>query len=481
MSRALKRLPIQGQRLAAVSPLPPAPLTLPESSLSLSELTPTSSSTQAQIIQLTTLFKTHLKENPTTLSTNELVHFMKTRLRHHPTLSHLDFYLFRYTATLDSFRHDHSTFEYMARSLVYSHRLDSLLSLLEFIATNPCPCADGIFSCPKIEAIFRVSIGAFCRSGKFENALFAFDTMKRLIDGKPDVALYNIVIHGFLKFGKLDKGVEFYGRMIRDMVNPDVVTFNTLISGYCKSNKFALALDVFQEMKDKGCLPNVVCFNTLIKGFFQDGKTEEAIGMAHEMIDFGCKFSCATCEILIDGLCRQEKIVEASVLMIDFLRKGVLPHGFDYLVLIERLCKAGNAGRAYELVDELWGQGYAPSLFSFTTLIEGLCGVGRTDESVKLVRKMLKENIVPDTVTFNSLLSHLCDSRQTAEANKLRLLASDKGLHQDGMMYRILISGYSKEGRREEGEAVVNEMLDRGFVPNIATYNRFMGGLAKAK
>jgi pentatricopeptide repeat protein len=91
--------------------------------------------------------------------------------------------------------------------------------------------------------------------------------MKRLIDGKPNVALYNIMIHGFVKFGKLDNAVEFYDRMIRDRVKPDVITFNTLINGYCRSRKFELALQVFKEMKNKGCVPNVVSFNTLIKGF----------------------------------------------------------------------------------------------------------------------------------------------------------------------------------------------------------------------
>lgn len=130
------------------------------------------------------------------------------------------------------------------------------------------------------------------------------------------------------------------------------------------------------------------------------------------------------------------------------LRKGVLPDGFDHLMLIEKLCREGNVGRALELVDELWGQGYVPSLFALTILIEGLYGVGKTDESVKLVRKILNENIVPDTVTFSRRLSHSCDSRKTAEANKLRLLAYQKGLHQDRVIYRILISGYSIEEKR---------------------------------
>jgi hypothetical protein len=96
-----------------------------------------SATTQAQLTHLTTLLKTHLRKNPTTITPQELLHFFKSRVRHNPILSHLDFHLFRFDATFDSFRHDHSTFEYMARSLISSNRLDFLASLLQFIAANP--------------------------------------------------------------------------------------------------------------------------------------------------------------------------------------------------------------------------------------------------------------------------------------------------------------------------------------------------------
>ncbi|KAL3839268.1 hypothetical protein ACJIZ3_023859 [Penstemon smallii] len=476
MSRniALKKLPKPG--LHNPTPPRPPPPAAADSSHYLSTLNPT---TKTQLSQLATLLATHVKKSATSITPKDLLHFFKTRLHHHPTLSHLDFHLFRYAATIDSFRHDHSTFEYMVRSLVSSHRLDSLPSLLHFIAANPCPCSDGIFSCPMTEPIFRVSITSFCRTGKFDDALYAFDTMKRLIDGKPDVALYNIVIHGFVKFGNLGRGLEFYRRMIRDRVRPDSVTFNTLISGYCRNNRFDLALEVFKEMKEKGCVPNVVSFNTLIKGFFRDEKVEEAVGMAHEMIELGCEFSYVTCEILVDGLCRKRKVMEAADLIVGFSRKGVLPKGFDYFVLIEMLCGDGKVERAFEFVHELWNNGYVPSVIACTTLIEGLRGVGRTEELVNLTRKMLDNGIIPDSVTFSCVIQDMCNVGRAMEANKLRLLASKKGLDQDGMMYRILISGYTKEGKKE-GEILVNEMLDRGFIPDIATYNMLMNDVSKS-
>ncbi|KAL8136075.1 hypothetical protein AgCh_010611 [Apium graveolens] len=139
------------------------------------------------------------------------------------------------------------------------------------MVVNPCPCADGIVVCPRVEPIFWFAINAYCSIGRLDDSVKMFDRMSRLIDGKASVALYNVVIYGFVKFREFEKGLRFYERD-----------------------------------KEKGRVPNVVSFNTLIKGFFRERKVEEGVGMAYEMIELGCEFSVVTCEILVDGL-RSEK------------------------------------------------------------------------------------------------------------------------------------------------------------------------------
>ncbi|KAA8521060.1 hypothetical protein F0562_011787 [Nyssa sinensis] len=342
----------------------------------------------------------------------------------------------------------------MVRTLAITDRFDSLRSVLEFIVSNPCPCSDGIFSCPRTEPIFRFAINSYCRVGRFDDALIAFDHMLKMIDGLPNVAMFNMLIHGFVKHGEHEKALGLYNRMIKDRVKPDVFTFNILISSYCRNSQFGLALE---------------------------RKSEEGIGMAYEMIELGCVFSNVTCEILIGGLCKDGKVMEACDLLIDFSRKEVLPNGFDYFGLIERLCGEGKVERAMEVMDELWKKGNVPSLIACTTLIEGLRRLGRIEEAFQFMEKMLKEGLLPDSVTYNCLLQGICDAGRMVEANRLRLLASSKGLDPDGMTYRILVSGYAREGKRKEGERLVDEMLDRGFIPDIATYNRLMDGLTNGK
>ncbi|KAL5562573.1 hypothetical protein UlMin_032320 [Ulmus minor] len=117
-------------------------------------------------------------------------------------------------------------------------------NLLCFLKLNPCPCSNGIFSCSQTEPIFRFAINACCRVRKLDDVVVAFDSMRKLIDGKPSV---------------------LYNRMIRDRVKPDLFTFNILLSSYCRNSQCGLALDLFKEMKEKGASPNVISFNTMIK------------------------------------------------------------------------------------------------------------------------------------------------------------------------------------------------------------------------
>ncbi|CAJ2632351.1 unnamed protein product [Trifolium pratense] len=416
------------------------------------------------------------------LTPQTLTHFLKSKLHHHPSFTHYDFHLFTWASTLDTFSHNHTSYQWMTRTLALSHRFSLLRTLLTFISSNPCNCSQAIFSCPETEPIFRFAIQSYCKASKFDDALFAFNSMRRLIDGKPSVSLCNILIHGFVKSGRFDRAYEFYNQMVKDRIKPDVFTFNILISGYCRNFKFAFALEMFEEMHKMGCHPNVVTFNTLIRGLFRERRIDEGIGMVYEMIELGCQLSDVTCEILVDGLCKEGRVFQACDLLMELSKRGVLPKGYDYFVLVEILCGKGDAFKALEVIYELWSKGCVPSLISCIVMIDGLRGVGKIEEVMRFVEKMVKEEgMVLDVVTFNSVLQDVCDARRTDEANRLRLLASSKGLEPDGMTYKILVSGYRGEGNQTEGELVVNEMLDRGFIPDLASYNKLMDGLSNCQ
>ncbi|KAJ0972708.1 hypothetical protein J5N97_020667 [Dioscorea zingiberensis] len=409
--------------------------------------------------------KTHLTEpTPDALPTQSLspappaylAHFLKThvhaspssllrRLLHHPRLRPYDLHLFQPSSS--SFSLDHSTYELMARSLAASNRLDALLLLLR----RPCPCSDhGIFSCPRAEPVFRLSLLALLRASRLDDAESLFETLKKSLDSsRPPADLYNILINGFSKKNRYDKALQW-------------------------TRSFNAALAWFKDMRAKGCNPNVVTFNTLISGFFKEKRFTEGIGVAREMLDLGYSFSVATCEILVKGLCSEGREEEACDLLMSFSNRGSVPDGFELFELIWRLCAKGKAELALKVFDEMWKRGNGVSLVACSALIEGLRNAGRKEDACRVLERMLEKGMVPDLVTCNCLLEALCDAGRTEDANQLRMLAMRKGWEPDAVTFSILVRGFSKEGRRREGEIVVNEMLDGGFIANIAGYNQLM-------
>jgi hypothetical protein len=68
----------------------------------------------------------------------------------------------------------------MARTLVVTDCFNDLDSLLHLVASSPspCPCSDGIFSCPPTEPIFRFLINAYYRVERLDVVVVAFETEK---------------------------------------------------------------------------------------------------------------------------------------------------------------------------------------------------------------------------------------------------------------------------------------------------------------
>ncbi|KAJ8630474.1 hypothetical protein MRB53_023797 [Persea americana] len=429
------------------------PLPLPTQSIQTDPPFPTLSLSLTSQESLNQFLQSHLSPP---LTPQSLLSFLKKKLHYHPKFTHFDFHVFNWATSIDGFCHDHSTYSWMARTLAASHRLDDVLSLLQSIVSNPCPCSDDtIFSCPATEPTFRFAIYSLCRAGRLHDALLAFQAVKRAIDGKPDRALYNILIHGFVRARDHAKAIELYRKMIEDGVRPDVCTFNILIESFCRHSSFDSALGLFKEMRAKGCTPNVVSFNTLIRGCFRNGMIERAIGIAYEMLELECRFSAATCEILVDGLCREGLVIRAGEILMDLLRKGAVPDGFDCLRLVEALCREGKVERAAVVVDELQIKGKPLDTVVCTTLIECMRKSGKVGEAFKLMEKMLKNGVVPDSVTFNCLLQSLCDVGRTTDANRLRVLASGKGLVVDYVTYDTLVSGFSREVKKAQDCEVI--------------------------
>ncbi|XP_049936590.1 pentatricopeptide repeat-containing protein At2g36240 isoform X1 [Nymphaea colorata] len=429
------------------------------------------------LAQLSQLLKLHLKP---TFSPKDLLSFLKKKLYHHPTLNCFDLHVFHWASGHEWFTHDHSTYEWTVKNLARTDRFMEIPQILDCMLAHPCPCSQGIFSCPHVETIFTFAINTFCKLHRLDEAMVLFSNMRKAIDGRPSVVVYNMLLSCMAKCRRHESAIEFYASMLRDKVKPDIFTFNILVSSYCRNSQFDSAIKLFKEMRTKGCVPNVVTFNTLIQGLFRDRKMKEGIGIAYEMVELGCGFTVVSLEILLGGLCREGMVMDACEILHEFSsKKGVLPQGYDCLCIVNALCLQKNVEKGMAIVGDLWSKGHAPSAVVCITLLEELRKLGKLDVACTLMERMFNEGILPDIITFNCLLQCLCDVGRASNANRLKILGSRKGMKVDASTLHILVRGFSHEGRGREGLLVLDEMLDKGFISDLAVYNRLQDGINK--
>ncbi|XP_078447187.1 pentatricopeptide (PPR) repeat-containing protein [Wolffia australiana] len=407
----------------------------------------------------------------------ELLQFLRKKLRNHPKWAQFDLFVFNWASSVDAFRHDHTTTEFMVNSLCAARRLDQLALLLPSIGPpHSCPCSgDGIFACPRLEPTFRSAIAAFSQNGRLDDAHAAFSLMKRSIDGKPGAHVYNILMTGFCKINRHDRVSELFQTMELDGVKPDEITFNVMINSLCRNNRLDSIPLLFKIMKNKGCNPNSISFNTLISGFVRQGRIEQGIEMVREMMGLGFQISRATCDIIVRGYCKKGKILEACNLVMEWVRLRFLgPTEFDCLDLVFDLCRAGEIGKGVELVEELRLYGMKPGIIAIGALAEAMAREGRVKEAACLMERAMEEEEgdgLPDIVTFNGILREFCARGRVMEAERLRKVAMGRGFLPDGSTFEIVAMGLGREGRKEEALAVIDEMLDAGFIHNIHAYN----------
>uniref|UniRef100_A0A0E0JSI8 Pentacotripeptide-repeat region of PRORP domain-containing protein n=1 Tax=Oryza punctata TaxID=4537 RepID=A0A0E0JSI8_ORYPU len=404
------------------------------------------------------------------------------RAQHHPRLAALDLHLLLAAASdSPAFRPDHHLTSLLAARLAESRRLPSLRCLLELVLSRPCPCTDdSIFACPELLPTFRKAILAFAASGDIPAASDALASLRRAADSPLPAEFYNIILHALARLSRHEDTMRFYSEMTSThRVHPDVYTFNILINSSCRAEGVDAAIRWFQEMQRWSCSPTGVSFNTLMRGFFREGRYKEGIKVAREMIQLGFGLSVASMEIMIHGLCHSSEALKAAEVFIEFLVDGLVPEGFECLDLVESLCRVRNVEKAVEVVELILERNRVSCLGvpAGVTVLECLMKEGKLDKTCQMMGRMVAAEIVPDTISCNYIFEALCEAGRAEDANRLRLQAKDKGFQADGFTYSIIVQGFGRQGIRKEGEVVLDEMLDAGYVPNIATYNRLLDGL----
>lgn len=117
----------------------------------------------------------------------------------------------------------------------------------------------------------------------------------------------------------------------------------------------------------------------------------------------------------------------------------------------------------------------------FNNLIRSYANAGLFHESIKLFKNMKSIGIFPSVVTFNSLFVILLQRGRTGMAYELfDEMLKTYGVTPDTFTFNILIKGFCRNSKVDQGFRFFKEMSRVGCEPDVVTYNTLVDGLCRS-
>lgn len=212
---------------------------------------------------------------------------------------------------------------------------------------------------------------------------------------KLNIRVYNSLINGYSKIGKLHEVLKIVGNLDEKDVKPDEFTVSAVINSFCRNGNMEGALEYYFNSRTNGYFPDLLGFFYLVRGLCSIGRMEESRSVLREMLEI-------------------EKIV-------DLLKK--VDTGFENESLdnfLVSLCDQGNIPEAILILDEI-----VRMFFPIGKKI----GEGRLGLSGSQPLIFYEDDVAYDDFeACYGLLVSLCSKGELKKANKVaKLLAGFDG------------------------------------------------------
>ncbi|KAL8521950.1 hypothetical protein ACS0TY_012196 [Phlomoides rotata] len=250
-------------------------------------------------------------------------------------------------------------------------------------------------------------LDTLCKEGHVRIASKYFDKLRAKDPSwLPPVRMYNILMNGWLRIGKLKHAERVREQMNKDDVQPNVVTYGTLVEGLCRMRRPDMAMELLNEMKMKGVKPNAIVYNAIIDALGEAGRFKEALGMLERFSILELGPTMYTYNSLVKGFCKAGDIAGASKILKMMIDDKCFPISRTYNYFFKYFLKAGKTEVSLNLYNRMVRCGYELDRLTYHMLVKVLCKEGRLDLTTQIINEMRARGIDLD-LAGSTMLIHL--------------------------------------------------------------------------
>ncbi|KAL6129670.1 hypothetical protein ACLB2K_073019 [Fragaria x ananassa] len=176
-----------------------------------------------------------------------------------------------------------------------------------------------------------------------------------------------------------------------------VVIYNILIAGLHKFGKVKKALSLFDEMKTFDFQPDLSTYSSAIICYIEEGDLHEACACHNKIIEMSCVPSVAAYRSLAKGLFSVGEIDAVMLLVRDCLASVTSgPMAFKYSLTVLNACRSKNAEKVIDVMNEMMQQGCPPDHVIYSAIISGMCKHGIIEEARKVFSNLKERRLITE-------------------------------------------------------------------------------------
>ncbi|KAF5772774.1 putative tetratricopeptide-like helical domain superfamily [Helianthus annuus] len=208
-------------------------------------------------------------------------------------------------------------------------------------------------------------------------------------------------------------------------------------------------------MKALGVKPNLVCYNTLLDAMMK------ALGVKPNLVCYNT---------LLDAMGRTKRTWQVKSIYQQLLSSGLTPGWATYASLIRAYGKARYGDDAMIVYKEMTAKGMNLNNVLYNTLLSMCADIGFVDEAVELLDDMKScTDCKPDSWTYSSMLTIFSCCVKVVEAEAVLKEMVESGFQPNIYVLISLIQCYGKADRTDDVVTTFDRIIELGITPDKRT------------
>ncbi|MFS8004640.1 putative Smr domain, tetratricopeptide-like helical domain superfamily [Helianthus anomalus] len=317
--------------------------------------------------------------------------------------------------------------------------------------------------------LYNVALKVFRKSKDLDGAEKVFDEMvERGV--APDNVTFSTII-GCSRLRSLPgKAVEWFEKMAAFGVEPDDVTYAVMIDCYGRVGNVDMALRLYDRSRTEKWRLDAVTFTTIIKIYGTSGNFDGCLTVFEEMKALGVKPNLVCYNTLLDAMGRAKRPWQVKSIYQQLLSSGLTPGWATYASLIRAYGKARYGDDAMIVYKEMRAKGMNLNNVLYNTLLSMCADIGFVDEAVELLDDMKScLDCKPDSWTYSSMITIFSCCGKVVEAEAVLKEMVESGFQPNIYVLTSLIQCYGKADRTDDVVTTFGRIIELGITPDERT------------